>query len=211
MTSPERVRRVPLAGRARHPGAAAAAVATVVLLGGCGDSDPQATADPDPGATTTATADAQPDAAPAADDPADDGDSFTRDSFSCDLLEPHRAELAGLVGFDPDPARGLESATAEECAIRGEDGAFARVALAPAIIGSVDVLAQGYDATPVPADGLGEGAVFLGGSTQSNVLFAIGPHVLEVDAELAAGQPAPTQAALVAFAQRVRELLTSSP
>lgn len=132
---------------------------------------------------------------------------YTRDSFVlCDAIEPHREELASIVGFEPDPERAL-SVMSSECVVRGAGGSFARVSLLPALVPSVALHVQSFDAEASAAPELGPDAMFVDDALQPHVAFAMGPLFIDVDAEHV---ETPSRETMIALALRVREILTEA-
>jgi len=146
--------------------------------------------------------------APAAATTSATQEGFDRQSFVlCEAFEPHREELASIVGFEQDADRSL-SVLRSECVVRGEDGAFARVSLLPAIVRSVAMQVGSYDGEATPAPELGDDAMFVEGTTgQPHVIFAMGPLFIDVDAE---NIETPSRETMIELAVRVREILTEA-
>jgi hypothetical protein len=133
---------------------------------------------------------------------------FTRESFVlCPALEPHRDELATLVGFKQNPDRAL-AVSRSECVIRGQGGNFARVALLPALVSSIQPYAESsFDAPASPAPELGADAMFVDGVSQPHVVFSMGRLFIDVNAE---NLEKPSREKMIAFATRVREILSEA-
>lgn len=133
---------------------------------------------------------------------------FDRESFSlCPALEPHRDELASIVGFvEKDPAREL-AVFDSECIVHGDHGAFARVSLAPAFTRSIQMHIGGFDAESSAAPELGPDAMFVDGRLQPHVVFSMGKLIIDVDAE---NIETPSRETMIELATRVREILTEA-
>lgn len=143
-----------------------------------------------------------------------EGGSFDRDSFVlCRVLEEHKDELAAIVGFEADPERGVETFS-DECNIRGsEPGNFARVQLVPNFTPSILFHIEGYEGLKMPAPELGAEAVSIENDFQPDVVLLLGDFIIDVDAEVIdyeTGLTAPPSDAMIAYAARVRDLLTEA-
>lgn len=169
-----------------------AAMAVVLISCGGGDSAEESAA---LGERDTAASEASP---------AGESGGFDRESFVlCPALEGHREEIASIVGFEPDPERALSAITGE-CIVHAEEIGFARVSLAPAIVPSIAMYAEGFDAEAKPAPELGSNAVFIDAPMQPHVVFSMGSLIIDVDAE---NIEKPSRETMIELATRVREIL----
>jgi hypothetical protein len=129
---------------------------------------------------------------------------LTREVFSrCTGIEEHRAELASIVGFQHDPERSVAGVGAS-CFVRGRGGDFLRVALAPAMAPSVEMVAKGYDAETSPLPEVAPSAVFVDDGFQPHVVFSLDGLIIDIDAE---NVETPSRETMVRLANRVREIL----
>ncbi|HKK07618.1 MAG TPA: hypothetical protein VKA44_01900 [Gemmatimonadota bacterium] len=124
----------------------------------------------------------------------------------CPALEEHRAELASMVGLEADPDRPV-AVSRSECIVRGTDGGFVRVSLAPAATPSIALHVEGYDSPVSPAPGLGSDAVFVDVSGQPHVVFRLGSLILDVDAE---SSPAPDRESMLSLGAAVKGILADA-
>lgn len=109
---------------------------------------------------------------------------ISRDDFVlCPAIEPVAGDLVALGGFEPEGGTTEVQAGVNECHLRGEEGAFVVVALAPAIVPSVAEYASGFPGGAEPAPELGESAVVVPSSTQPHVVFELFGHILDVGIE----------------------------
>lgn len=130
-----------------------------------------------------------------------------RDSFIlCPALEQHRDELASIIGFEQDAERAIDG-FGSECNIRGDHGAFIRVALAPSYARSISMHVGGYDSEPSPAPELGHDAVFIANGIQPHVVFPMSSLIIDVDSE---SIQTPSRETMIELALRVREILTAA-
>lgn len=168
-----------------------------VVLGSCGGGDAGADAGTDAPPASESEA-------PASETPSGD---FDRESFVlCPALEPHREELASILGFEQDAERDL-AGLGSECILRGTDHGFVSVALPPAVIRSVSMHVDGFDAETSPAPELGPEAVFVDATLQPHVVFMLGPLIIDVGAE---SRETPSRETMIELATRVREILAEA-
>lgn len=132
---------------------------------------------------------------------------FDRESFVlCPALEEHREELVSIVSFEQDAEWNIQR-FGSECIVRGRDTGFVRVAVAPAITGSVAMHVRAFDAETSPAPEVAPDAVFVDVSLQPHVVFSMGALIIDVDAEAI---EAPNRQTMIALATRVREILAEA-
>jgi len=131
---------------------------------------------------------------------------FKRESFVlCPALEGHREELAAIVGFKPDSKRPL-AVIRSECIVNSMRVGFARVTLVSAGM-TLGMHVKGFDAAASPAPELGPEAMFVDGKLQPHVVFAMGPLVIDVDAE---NLQTPSRETMIRLATRVRDILAEA-
>lgn len=172
---------------------AAASVGLAACGGGSGEAGTSAT-----------------DVAPAggADAAATTSEGFTRATFVlCEAIEPHREELASIVGFTQDADRDL-GIMRSECVIHGDEGGtFARVSLLPALMSSVAQAVQRYEGEAVAVTEVTPDAMFVDVPGQPHVIFSMGPLLIDVDAE---NVEVPSRTTMVDLARRVHAILTDA-
>lgn len=174
----------------------AATVGLAVALASCGGGDAPGEQAQTPGS-----------AAQSSDASATAAGEYSRESFVlCPAFEPYREELASIVGFEQDPERDL-SVLSGECIVHGADAGFARVTLAPAVMPSVSMYVEGFDAPVGPAPELGPEARFVDAPLQPHVVFTMGRLILDVDAE---NIETPSRDTMIELATRVREILVQA-
>ncbi|MEN8039938.1 MAG: hypothetical protein ABFR95_00360 [Actinomycetota bacterium] len=137
------------------------------------------------------------------------GEAFDWDSFVlCPVIEEHKGELAAILGFEIDPERAVETFT-RECNIQALNGYdFARVELGFKAMPSVEFKARGYEDPASPEPALGNEAVYIDASDQPHLIFLVGGLIVDVGARVE--EMASPRDTLIAYALRVRELLTEA-
>lgn len=172
------------------------------FLASCGGAGDQGSA------SAEADGSATPARAPAAAPPSSGGSIDRADFVMCPALEPVAPDLAGIIGFPMDEARGVE-AMAGECTIHSEEYGFVSAQLAPAFVRSIDMQAEGYEGHTEPAPGLGDGALIVHDAMQPHVIFPLRGNIIDVGAE-SDGTEAPDDGTMLRLATAVRDALAAA-
>jgi hypothetical protein len=135
--------------------------------------------------------------------------TYSRETFVlCPALDPYRAELGAMVGIPQNEEPIQDAASRLRCVLRGvESGAWLRVEVQPAFIKPEQLQPDVFDAPATQVPELGKHGWYISDQFLRRVVFAMGPLVLQIEAE---SNNRPDEAAMVAVSAKIRDILAQA-